>query len=56
MHTDLEKIKAVNPYYMNIHVKLCYRMERRLFKRMPPSMVLARRKKVRSECVKHLEF
>lgn len=55
MHTDMEKIKAVYPYYMNIHAKLCYRMERRVFKRMPPSMVLARRKNVRSECVKQIK-
>lgn len=53
MHTDLEKNKAVNSYYMDIHAKLCYRMEKKVFKRMPPSMVLARRKTVRSESVKH---
>lgn len=56
LHTDLEKMKAANPYYMNIYAKLCCRMERKVFKRMTPSMVLARRKSVRSECVKHLKI
>lgn len=51
MLTDLEKAKVINPY-RKIQAKLCYEMEKRTLMKMPPGVVLSRRKGVRSECTK----
>lgn len=52
MLTDREKRNVMNPYYKKVRAKLFHRMEKRTLMKMPPAVVLRRRKVARSECTK----